>query len=98
MRCEPVSNYLAWGKDVGPWCTKNRVVHPRTLAELEAVQAAIAAGDPSGLAKVPDDAIPQADEPATPAGDAGDPVYPKGGEPPATPAGEPAPKKTRKKS
>lgn len=62
MRVEPVSNYLAWGKDVGMWCLKNRVVQPRTLAELEAVQTAIAAGDKAGLPTVPDDAIPQADD------------------------------------
>lgn len=103
MRCDPVSNYLVWGKEVGPWCTKHRVVHPRTLVELEAVQAAIAAGDPSGLPKVPDNAIPQADDeapadeevtnPGNPVAPPADGVdEPKAGDPPAAPTGKPSKK------
>jgi hypothetical protein len=62
MVCQPPSNWMRWGKDVGTWCLKNGVVPPVTLGDLERVQQAMGLDSPTGLPGQAPDAIPQADD------------------------------------
>jgi hypothetical protein len=48
---EPASNYLMWGKDVGMWCTKNKLEHPATISQLQYVQEAMEIGDVKAVQK-----------------------------------------------
>lgn len=67
--CEPMSNFMGWGKDVSAWLLKSKLPAPVTVGDLIVAQAAMAADDPSLITyaevveepKQPD-TIPQAGE------------------------------------